>query len=896
MRFSATFYITYHFLRKEILFIFFSSSFFDFSKISEQSPHQILSAAIATFLGSHDMEQRNQAEQFLIAWQNNPQSLDLALEIIQISMSLNEIFFSGQAVNYIIMNFSEDMNQEQLTRVFTTLHNRYLHSLPPGLDEKCNNIICKNLACISALHPEFLDADWNGADINSVLLYFAFLIEFQEEHNKNCPDSFKEKLYGLRPLLLKFLTESPLSAAWIDVLRFLFISQEDEDAGLSIIWGFEGLLNQIPGHPELYSKFFDLFKELYQDYYYEGFDVNNYPRLNQFFMTIFMQILEILFSKSDDPEQAISFSSFVWEEIMDDNPDLFTDFFPEQFTIEIFQKFIENLRFIADVNSNEFLWVVEPASNKIPELIKRKIEFLPIWFSFLDQIIYAIDNHYEEYMVCDSNQVNPIEDSISSAYTNLFDKITEEMGTAISTQLIEYFVEKLKTISDGVIFVITTAPKQITQPIIPLLAQIILGMNPIPNSALWFIKQFHVMVGPKNLPGVISLSYSSFIQSPSIQSLEAISMLALHLPKFFIENSAKLINPLLEWLNQSPPQFLPYIMICLMYIIVRLNPEEPNAGQLLSIINGIIMKGLQILLETNVPQSFAYLNDLLTVITPLFKKDGENDGFIHFNISETHKPLATYFYQLFQQIVEMMAPLWTMQSDQVISELCEFVSHAIDVGIVTDYEQIVNWIGQALYIAPVTEHITLLTKIQTIENTLHRDLIVTEPIMKFLVSFPQIQDTELQRTVYSFIYNRLFLEKKPYFFNFFTIDLMMSPLTSTDQRMGNLVFQFIQNIIFSDFYEFDLGKFLSMIIECMFTIFQRESIKETIEILLKVIENEKCSAQDILQLIAGHLSYESAEAIKFQQEFHSQPYDQDRIFKAALKMVLVYRNSPAPTQ
>lgn len=835
------------------------------------SPQEAFSAAVATFIESSNREEQIRAEQWLMEWQRNPNSLPLALEVIESSLNLNDIFFSALAVNFIINNFADQFNSETLDRTFLVLKNRFVSSTPNTLDEKCKNCLAKDLACISAIYPEYMDKNWTDCNIDDMILYFTFLAECLGNDNKVFDDKLTHE--NTINFLIKLLSQAQqLTPTWVDLMKFVAQQIDGVKFDSSVIWGFLPFLREVPNQLPLYSNFLELYQEIAIDADSIGFSDDF--RIIQEFMMILVNMVDKLLNGNADEIQAAQFASVAWCEIIDYNVEFFLAC-SDEFLSALLQKFLITLRFLI-IDPNEFLEVAKTSKYNINAIVRNNNNFFPVIFQFLDIIMFAINTNYDEFINDETNR------NIISKIIRKLTEIPYESDFQ-SSPLCQYFTEKLKEFSDGLIFVIASTFIHINQYFAPAVAQQILASDSVPQSALQFIRLSTINVGPKYKSGIISLVYSSFINSPNIAAIQAICEFTLQDPQVFIDNAQKLMTPLISWLQQSPPQLIPYIMSSLLYLLARIEPNSENSSQfeqILSIISKVVCEQTSSLLQNEVLSMFSFIYEIVNTVIII-----KNDLEIENNI------IKQFFYQVFNQFIIILEPLWHFQSDQIMSSLCKFLSDSIEAKIVQDYSQIIKWIGEALYIAPVQDHIKLLSKqpiYQLLTDSNYKQQI--EPIMRFVVSFPQIEDAELRREVYLFIFE-LFNLKWPGFLDVFSVELLLSPLTSIDNRITEVAILLVNQLIIQNYFN-DIRPILTMLVNGMFTNFQEISIKNSMNTLINAIKYGRVTADQVLELFSNQVDFNSNEVREFQIALSSpkspEEFDETRIFKCAKKLVFLY--------
>ena len=779
---------------------------------------QSLSAAVEALLSSSTTnDERFRIGAMIEAWQSQLESMPVAVGILTESTEPNIVFFALGAIQYVFENHYECLSVDNVAAVWTLLITR-LNDEQHSLDEKCRNKVLVCLSVISVHFPEFIDR-WQEINIRDTVPYFALLFEAHGSSIES-DDSFCEKMLAIQNeqnVLVSILQANEMSPAWLILVNHLW------ESDFHVLYQFAPKFGQVLENPSLFSAFTDLFKGMVSGEIYtmDNDDKNFLEQFMRIMVTFAEQAL-----RSDDLETGIPVACLTFSEIFDFAPEFLVEPERHEFAVQVLKALNSGIRTIVAIPEElnalfdplvvlfQHLW-----SYGSPELCSLIVEFV-------DTMIELINE--------DSSLMSMVSANIFRGAST-----AEHDPRAVPVLLVEYYRRKITTLSNGLIFAISSSSQFVRRGFAPALCEATLRTMP-PEVAMYFIENccYHCV---EHIGFILQYLYSVMSKVWNRAVADALVAVTQFFGKLFVDNPKELIEPLVNIIEAADaPGFVP-----MMKALINILPhtEEEQKGQLISVITRNIER----------------------LIRDAISRDDVN-GLFEFLFEIVRSKRAEFidlYCTLFEAITRMIEPLWTMKSEMVMSNLCVFVEMSSDreLSIVNDTESIVNWIANAITLAPVAQHFHLLKEI--IANESHIKLLEGKPqIFEFILHVNQIDDSELAEEAVGFVvqFGQRCSER---LLGCFPPEFFISLLGSVDPKIIEEGLLLISSIIMTPPMMPFVEQVVNVIVQGMFRTFTENCIASAFELFLRLIDGNVCTKEALAGCILGCVTGQGKEVEQF---------------------------------
>ena len=808
-------------------------------------------------LSGNDDERKN-AEAWLLKWEQSLKSIESAIEIIETSFNQNDLFFAGKAIFNIIIIYGDSLEYQTLERIFGSLQRRINNSLGQNLTELCLTKLIDCITEIAYLSNEFIDK-FLELSVQVFPRFFRNLLDKTKTGDQN----FASKMYSFIDNIFDVLRQADVSEDWIYLLVSTMGMPMFEDS-FQPFYEFLEKLETISANPGFYAAFLDLLNFVLSVFY-----ENDSPFLIAI-MKIAINVCDVLISEPTD-YTSLQQASYIITEIIDYD-DHEAGFFVDnsEFSFNLFQHIADIMPSFVE-QSHEILNIYYTLSEQLSSLYYYPdnpgfLDFVKLIPQYLDFLILQIDHKPDEYF---NNE--------TSSIINTFTSICQSKDDQFFNLLGSYFKSKFNQgLTNGLIFAISSSSPLIQEIFVKLSPDIF--KSPLTPFCFYFIRKFCRSMPVQHLPIWILKVYGEFMVNP-ISSARAIKSFVRRkeISLSFIKNE-KLIDQIFQWINDSTPEVSIYLNQALLRILHFLKSYQINLELEKKIIHAIINSYgfcFTYVLDTGEPQLLSlYLNKFTKIALEM----SEMDNFVN----TTCDVLKCAYINIFK----IFEPLWlNVQQENVSETLCNFLDSCIQAKIVDNYDQILQWIGISIHQTPTQAHFNLL------KNFI--EYLPTENIMSFLLSIYSIPDDNIIFNALCFI--KILLDKKwPNFFDYFSIQFLTMPLSSTNCLLYDTSLSIINSLIYllpSEELKKSIEEILLAILKGIFTNIGDRFIEIAIQIILSIIKKELYEPIGIVQIVFENFKNmfcTSEDAINFQKAFLENINNPDKLFRIIKRTINIY--------
>jgi hypothetical protein len=427
---------------------------------------------------------------------------------------------------------------------------------------------------------------------------------------------------------------------------------------------------------------------------------------------------------------------------------------------------------------------------------------------------------------------------------------------------IDFYSRRLEDYSDAVVLAISSSNEPIHGYFGKQITNLVLSGVAEPMVTVYFIQNCCSHLAAEDINQLVEYLYRLLSGSLGIEIAEALSALTRHHAALFLENPDPLLTPILMRLSLIGADVLVPVVRSLINLLVEgLTQASDIWGLVTKTVQGFIVQALR---QDEAQGLFAFLAALI----------GTFD-------SSSDKPEAMVYYSsLFECMSNAIRPVWTIQSEQVMSHLCEFLMKGIEKGLVQNYDVILDWVSEALGACPVPEHFQVLKSIPERNEW-------PDGILQYILNLSSIGDEGLALSALVFVRD-LAVMKWSHFFDCFDLDFLLRPLSSVDPKIVEIGLGIWERIIEQPAVRPFLPKTIESLVIGMFTNFEKVAIKMVLYLLYQVIRANLCSCEEIIRVIFSQLKFQSKEAKDFADVF-SRGGAERLLMEMTMKMIKLYK-------
>jgi len=249
-----------------------------------------------------------------------------------------------------------------------------------------------------------------------------------------------------------------------------------------------------------------------------------------------------------------------------------------------------------------------------------------------------------------------------------------------------------------------------------------------------------------------------------------------------------------------------------------------------------------------------------------------------------------FYHALFDRIVVALGPLWVTPSDKTMDVMSEFICCSIDAGVVADMGRVVEWVANALSIAPAPGHFVVLARVARSDG--HHVLLGNQrAIVEFVMEPRNWADGPLMVEVMRLI---AVLAQKRWsrFFECFQPDFVRAALTNSDVNVVEQGLRIVNAIVLEQQMSEHLEQAVRTMTEGMLSAYVDACIDAVIDIFDKIVRASACSPEEIVRVVVGGLPVVGYDAGAFERAFLAGS-DPSTIKFLAKRMVNAYRRELA---
>jgi hypothetical protein len=820
-----------------------------------------VAALFRLILTTKDKEELTAANHTLVAWQDRLDSLNVAVELATTNPEPTIVFLGSETIAHLVRTRFERIQTADLEALFTAVLTR-IRSDPP-LDDKCTGSMVQCLAVISCHHVACLDQFVHFEDI--AIPFFVCVCECKERCGPYGFEALADRLNELpMEVFLPLLGTQPMSWDWLRLCGFVAASLET----WNLLYAFEDRFAQIAGDAELFAGFFDFFKLL------AGVDQSNVDEDDRNFLTGLMEIMLGIADSGLAEDDGIARAVMIYDEVLDYSTELLSAESRIDFTRRLLDRVNDALPVIAN-EPEELLWLVDNTLGEVYGLLLdhlsqagRDGEIWPQIMTFID-ILIDILNHpdFQDFL-------GP------SAFAVAFRAIAvRELpdGRAVGYQhVVEHYRRLFAEPSSGLVRAIAVSGDQIRGPFMGPVLKLILDRQIEANVSLFFILKASSIFGAHMVPAVpnfqrwvdlfdrVCIFVSAVFASGEVLSDVAMAIVEIVrcCPRYCIEHFDQIIAPILEAL-QDPAA--PAVTVVFIKALAYLAPHMDDSGPIFNAMCGAIQEVIGACRE-----DLQMLFDFICAISSSAKMVASSPA----EDAERENLIAVYS-DVFDQIVIMIEPLWTMTGDAIRSNLCLFLDQAMDSIIVRDLVRVVEWITDSLIDEGLPDAMVLLKKYtpRPREAEPHRTVLSFVPVIEeltgagntrlidFIPTLLQSDDSNLAIQTMGFV--RELVRTESNLVRALGNEVLIGPLLSQDSRLVEMALGCLVEVAALPSVVEVIDEVVQVLVNGMFTTFDDPSIQSTINIFVMLILSGIVAPGRLLEIVAQRLVWDNPAAGAF---------------------------------
>ena len=627
------------------------------------------------------------------------------MEIVQSTKNNNLIFISLQAIieklTYVYKTIDESIYQQLFELATSMLQTEAAQDL------KTCNTLYHLIAAVYAFYPAALETI-TQFEPNQLVKIFPKYIDFGCVLKSE--PLFEEKAGEQHDLVMQVAENCDPSPDFLDLLRKCFMNYYTPDDPEILVY-FLPKIQACTEIPECHPAIAALFEAM--------MEIDS-PNLETEKVEMFWQIIQFsaefadaLISSESVSDLQYGLASFIWDEIMDYEIDDLE--VPDELKQQLFQLFNQALTiFVNDLD--EFYNLIVIGANKYNSLISLgHSEYWEEIYQFLDTMV-EIANNVEDIQC-------PI---FAKAFFDLSDFDVDQF-VMNGKNLVDYFLAKVQEPSDGIFYAVASSSTLIRAQVAPQFAALLSQVEGI-DCIVYFIEQC-AMYAPAQVETYIQVLYSAFQTEPTVGNARIIRKFIGTFPKFFVENSSEVVQPLLEWIPEVEPPVTAQLINGVLSLCMFLGMNETDLGSLLNEMLDVIQASATAIVGEG---SIEEINNLVMYVTdlmfpsPMEPNPGEN------TYIQPPEPVVSFCNQAFERISGVITELWSADNDDIQECLCILLTRALKSNWIQDISIVGSWIESALSVNPVAGHIILLRQIWKHESA------QTEGVIGFLNTLPNL--------------------------------------------------------------------------------------------------------------------------------------------------------------
>jgi hypothetical protein len=722
------------------------------------------------------------------------------------------------------------------------------------------------LAVISCHHVPCLDQFVHFEDL--AISFFVRVCEYMERCG---PDGFEALRYRLNELrievFLPLLGRQPISADWLCLCGSVAAFLDTWNP----LYAFQDRFAQIAGDAGLFAGFFDFFKSLVE------LDQSYVDKGDQDFLTDIMEIL-LGFADSDLAEEdGIGRAAMIYDEVLDYSTELLSAEGRIDFTRGLLDRVNDALPTIAN-NPEELLSLVDNMLGEVYGLLlgelceaERDGEIWPQVLRFIDILIDLL------------NQPQLQEVLGPTAFAVTFRAIAvcglpDGHTAGCQQQLVEHYRGLLAEPSSGLVRAIALSGHQMRALFMGPVLKLIFNRQIKADVSLFFILKASSIFGTHMVPAapnfqrwvnlfdrVCAFVYTDF---DSGQLLPDVAMAIVEIvrccPRYCIERFDHIITPILEALQNLE---VPAVIVLFIKALAYLVPHMDESGPILEAMCGAIQRVIDGCWE-DLQTLFDFICAIASSATMVADSPAEE--------TERDNLIAVYS-DLFDQLVIMIEPLWTMSGDAIRSSVCVFLDQAMESSIVRDLVRVVEWITDSLIEERLPGAMALLKKYtpRVREPERHRIVLSFVPVIEELTAAGSTRLIEFVQGLLHFDDSNLAIETMQFvrvlvgtesnLVRALGNEVLLGPLLSQDSRLVEMALGCLIDVVALPSVVEVIDEVVQVLVSGMFTTFDHRSIQSTVRIFVKLICAEIVAPARLLEIVGQHLVADNPAGEAFAQ-------------------------------